>query len=424
MLELSKLLSIAQEEKKQHDRAEEIKDLDLTPLDYQLVRDNKDKRSIEFLEALIERIGLPNWVVQESTQRIARTENQTFGRVKDILVITGNTRRFFLRIFSDRVQKYFREQEFVNLTHITEVFAKVEDELKYVERCYIEEQEAQERERLRLEEIKLNEEKRRLSEIRERCRSEVVSVNENLRKKLKELAIASEKNRIVANKCIELVKGICSKEQDKSVKLMDVNIAQLPAQTAEFILKEKSIAFALLDNVCCKVEKITPDKATLSINPRDIYKCLNSSQQQISLSIPEVWFDIDFEENGIFVCTTNKSFEDWFPGGCEISEEVMINEDLLKFEDSSSGRQICIKRLYKSPLPSSELEKFIETINYTITNRIAHKTTVFSNINLFGTTYSISDKFLEFEFEKWTLTQIENTKNLSWKLLRDNPPSN
>jgi len=421
MLEISKLLSIAQEEKKQYDRAEEIKELDLTPLDYQLVRDNKDKRSIELLEAVIEKVCLPNWGVQESTQRIARTETQAIGRAKDILVITGNTKRFFIKVFNERISKFFREEEFVNLTKLTEVFAKVEDEIKYVENCYVKEQEAQERERLRLEEAAANEEKRRLFEIHEQCRKDVVAANEDFRNKLKEIALAIDEHQSVTHKCVEVIKNICIKEQDYPVKLMDVNISHLPTDIADLVRDQGSSTYTLLDNICCRIDRTSIDNATLSINPRDIYKCMVSSQELTSKDIPEIWFQLDIDENGVFACTTNNAFDDWFPAGGTLSEEVMINECISEIEGTFNNKQICIKRFYKNPLKSAELGKFIETLKYSITTKIVHRTSMLSNINFFGTRYSLSDKFLEFEIEKWTLSQIQNIKDLTWKILKDAP---
>jgi len=95
------LLNTAKNKFDAHQREEEIRYLDIDPEEYVMLRDDKNSIAFELLEAILEKLKIPNWEVDSATLRIVRISEASSGRKTWSLAITSDTRRFHLKVYRD-----------------------------------------------------------------------------------------------------------------------------------------------------------------------------------------------------------------------------------------------------------------------------------------------------------------------------------
>jgi hypothetical protein len=95
------LLNTARNNFVAHQREEEIQYLDIDPEEYVMLRDDKNPMGLELLKAILEKLKIPNWDVDEGTLRIVRISEAPGVRRNFSLAITSDTRRFHLKIYRD-----------------------------------------------------------------------------------------------------------------------------------------------------------------------------------------------------------------------------------------------------------------------------------------------------------------------------------
>jgi len=95
------LLSAAKNNFVAHQREEEIRNLDIDPEEYVMLRDDKSQMAIELLNAILEKLKISNWEVDEGTLRIVRISEGPSVRRNWSLAMTSDTRRFHLKVYRD-----------------------------------------------------------------------------------------------------------------------------------------------------------------------------------------------------------------------------------------------------------------------------------------------------------------------------------
>lgn len=140
MLEAAKLLEAA------HRRQQEILGLDLNPEEYMLLREDKSQLGLELLDAILEKMGNTEWVVDRSTHRLMRksTSNSSNGKFSRFgsqlngssqgqfsIGLTSNSKRFFLKVYRDYLE--LSEFDLVKSRFITDAIKVLDQKILSIE---------------------------------------------------------------------------------------------------------------------------------------------------------------------------------------------------------------------------------------------------------------------------------------------------
>jgi hypothetical protein len=98
---LNDLLNTARNKFAAHQREKEIRHLDIDPEEYVMLRDDKTPMAEELLSSILEKLNIPNWMVDEKTLRIVRISEAPGARRNWSLALTSDTRRFHLKVYRD-----------------------------------------------------------------------------------------------------------------------------------------------------------------------------------------------------------------------------------------------------------------------------------------------------------------------------------
>ena len=250
------LLNQARDNFVAHQREEEIRHLDLDPEEYVMLRDDKSPMAIELLKAILEKLNIPHWEVDEKTSRVARILESSGARKDWALSITSDTRRFHLKVYRD----FERELEDLDLVSSRGLCAAI----TFVEQTI---HDIRER-RIREAEI------RRLAAIEEEKRRQQQELK-NITAKIDEINIVCR--RLYSKKQNALRLG------DEFLKKCREYVAQKIIQTSQsqFSLPIEDIAavkpnfegrqFKIIDDVPCKLDEIN---SAIHVSNKFLIDCL------------------------------------------------------------------------------------------------------------------------------------------------------
>ena len=216
-------------------RDAELRDLDLTPEEYMLLRDDDQELGVDLLQAILEITNQSSWRVDNNTRRLCRIDEVQSGyKQSNRLAITSNSRQFFLRFFGDK-ETVLPDTIFATCTSIVEAISLVDcafEELRKGEIIRFAESAFK---RLRAYEDSIASLEDSLSKFQSEYNQRVDGFN-------KRIAMLVEK---FENKSM-----FCTTER----KTIAVNFS-VPQQTATKYLGEGRY-LALLDGVCCQLENL------------------------------------------------------------------------------------------------------------------------------------------------------------------------
>ena len=263
-MNIKDLLQQAQNQKAVFDREEELRNLDLSPEEYMLLREDSQQIGVEVLQAIAEKIGKEEWLVDPQTRRLCRTSAITTRYIQNrtrirttltasqfSLAITSNTKRFFIKLYRDFDE--FDEAILANAESLISCVQLIDDELKArVQRLEIQKQNL-------------------LEAHRNECKGLVAELNQLLTNTIDD----SNKKIIEAKNQHQNAIQLC-KELSKDCDQTRISIAksyQSLFDEDDIIFYENSY-YSEIDGVVCKLENRTGSTADLSVSLVDIYKCL------------------------------------------------------------------------------------------------------------------------------------------------------
>jgi hypothetical protein len=263
-MNIKDLLQQAQNQKAIFDREEELRNLDLTPEEYMLLREDSQHIGVEILQAIAEKVGREEWIVDPQTRRLCRTSSVTARTVQNrmrirstisatqfSLAITSNTKRFFIKLYRDFEE--FDEAILANADTLISCVQLIDDEL--------------EARVLRLEIQK----KRLLEAHRNECIGLVEELNQFLAATIdsanKEINDAKELHLNAIELCKEWAKDF------DNTRVLIAKSYQSLFDDEEIFHIEDSF-FSEIDGVVCKLENRTGSSADLTVSLIDIYKCI------------------------------------------------------------------------------------------------------------------------------------------------------
>lgn len=270
------LLNSAKSNFEAHQRAEEIRHLDIDPEEYVMLRDDKSPMGVDLLRAILEKLNLPNWEVDEGTTRIVRISETPGYRKAWSLALTSDTRRFHLKIYRD----FESDLQGVDLiasrgicSAIKFVEATIQDlyeqrireaELRRLALLEEEERRIQEEELYRLE--LLEEEKRRKEEELTKILAKVEHINKILHsihsKELKSFKLGEE----IIQKSVKYI-------ADKVDTLPQAEISVAVANLQETQEKFTDEQFKIIDNIPCTLNESAD---SIKISNKFIKHCINA----------------------------------------------------------------------------------------------------------------------------------------------------
>jgi hypothetical protein len=248
------LLSTARSNFAAQQREEEIKHLDIDPEEYVMLRDDKSEMAVELLYAIVEKLKIANWEVDEATSRIVRISEAQGTRKNWALAVTSDTRRFHLKVYRD----FEGELEEIDLAASRGICAAItfvektiqdirEEKIRQVEKRRLA---ALEVERVRKEEA-LAKIVEKVEEINQKCRS--IYFKEVGASKLGEELLISATDYIA-----------------KKVAVMAQAEVVFPAESAVRSKFEGKL-FRIIDNVPCKFNELA---ASITVSNSFIQDCI------------------------------------------------------------------------------------------------------------------------------------------------------
>lgn len=124
-MDLKSLLSEAKAAKTQHDREIEIANVDLTPEEYMLLREDDQHDGLSLLQAICEKLENSGWVVDSNTRRLCKRSVSSARPNQYSLALTSNSRQFFLKVYRDYDE--FPDDIFAKCATLTEAVTKTDD---------------------------------------------------------------------------------------------------------------------------------------------------------------------------------------------------------------------------------------------------------------------------------------------------------
>jgi hypothetical protein len=236
------LLNSAKSKFDAHQRAEEIRHLDIDPEEYVMLRDDKSPMAVELLKAILEKLNLSNWEVDERTSRIVRVSEIQGYRKNWSIALTSDTRRFHLKIYRD----FEGDLEGIDLVGSRGICAAISFVETAIQELYSK--------RIREVEIRrlaiIEEEKRRQKEELARIQAKVNHVNDTF------LSIYGKELS-----CFKLGEAIIDSAtryiSDKVDTLSQVEISLPIGNLQETIEKFAGEQFKIIDDVPCKLDEAT-----------------------------------------------------------------------------------------------------------------------------------------------------------------------
>jgi len=298
------LLNSARSNFEAHQRAEEIRHLDIDPEEYVMLRDDKSPMAVELLKAVLEKLNLPKWEVDEGTSRIVRISEVQGSRKNWSLALTSDTRRFHLKIYRD----FDADLEEIDLVACRGICAAI----NFVETTI---QELHER-RIREAEIRrialIKEEIRRKKEEFAKIQAKVEHVNKTF------LSIyAKELNSFKLGETI--IESAIRYISDKVDTLPHAEILLPAGNLQNTLIQFAGEQFKIIDNVPCKLDEAT---GAIRISNSFIKYCVNA-KNHIEPKCGELKFN-------------------------EETKELVIS-----FKDSN-GIQVGPQKVYREPASSRE----------------------------------------------------------------------
>lgn len=250
------LLNAARSNFAAHQREEEIKHLDIDPEEYVMLRDDKSPMAAELLKAILEKLKIPNWEVDEGTLRIVRISEAPSIRRNWSLAMTSDTRRFHLKVYRD----FEGELDEVDLASSRGICAAI----NFVETTIqdIRERKIREAEMRRLAAIEA--EKRRKQEELENILAKIEQANDKCRGLYsKELSAAKLGEEFLAS-AIEYI--------NHKVDMMPQAIVSLPVADIDAVKKQfGTLPFKIIDNVPCQLDT---ENSSLQVSNKFIKNCI------------------------------------------------------------------------------------------------------------------------------------------------------
>lgn len=271
------LLNSAKTNFEAHQRAEEIRHLDIDPEEYVMLRDDKSPMAVEVLKAILEKLNLPNWEVDEGTSRIVRISEAQGYRKNWSLALTSDTRRFHLKIYRD----FETDLEGVDLIASRGICAAI----SFVEATI---QELYER-RIREAEVRrlalLEEEKRRKEEELAKIRAKVEHVNRTFLSIYDKELSAFKLGEAIIDSAARYI-------SDKVDALPQAEISLPTGNLQEARERFAGEQFKIIDNVPCKLDEET---GSIKISNSFIKHCI-SAKNHIEPKCGELQFNEETQE--------------------------------------------------------------------------------------------------------------------------------
>lgn len=250
------LLNTARSNFAAHQREEEIKHLDIDPEEYVMLRDDKSPMAAELLRAILEKLKIPNWEVDEGTLRIVRISEVPGIRRNWSLAMTSDTRRFHLKVYRD----FEGELDEVDLASSRGICAAI----NFVEKTIqdIRERKIREAEMRRLAAIEA--ENRRKQEELESILAKIDLANEKCRSLYsKELSAAKLGEELLAS-AIEYI--------NHKVDIMPQAMVSLPVADITAVKNQfGTLQFKIIDNVPCQLDL---EHSSLQVSNKFIKNCI------------------------------------------------------------------------------------------------------------------------------------------------------
>lgn len=288
------LLNAARNNFAAHQREEEIRHLDIDPEEYVMLRDDKTPMAAELLRAILEKLKIPNWEVDDGTLRIVRISETPSVRKNWSLAMTSDTRRFHLKVYRD----FEGELDEIDLASSRGLCAAI----GFVEQTIhdIRERKIQEAEMQRLAAIE--EERRRRQEEFENVIATVDQINEIHRNRyLKELSAAKLGEEMLSS---------AGEYIGYKVDAMQQAQITLPAGDDIVSMQRKfdGKQFRIIDNVPCEFDETN---SMINVSNRFIKSCIEG-KNFISPSLSVVKYEP--ETRSLIQSTAEKSgvhFDDY-----------------------------------------------------------------------------------------------------------------
>jgi hypothetical protein len=250
------LLNTARSNFATHQREEEIKHLDIDPEEYVMLRDDKSPMAAELLKAILEKLKIPNWEVDEGTLRIVRISEAPGLRKNWSLAMTSDTRRFHLKVYRD-FEGELDEVDLASSRGICAAIAFVEQTIHDIRLRKIREAEIRKLAAIEAEKQRKQEELEniltKVDQINERCRS--LYSKELNAAKLGEELLASATEYI-----------------NHKVDLMPKALVSLPVSDINSIKSQFGESqFKIIDRVPCQFDE---QKSLLHVSNLFIKKCI------------------------------------------------------------------------------------------------------------------------------------------------------
>ncbi len=251
------LLNAARSNFAAHQREEEIRHLDIDPEEYVMLRDDKTPMAAELLRAILEKLKIPNWEVDDGTLRIVRISETHSLRKNWSLAMTSDTRRFHLKVYRD----FEGELDEIDLASSRGLCAAI----SFVEQTIhdIRERKIREAEMRRL--AALEEERRRRQEELENIISTVDQINEIHRNQyLKELSAAKLGEELLSSATEYIAYKVDAMQQTQIALPTGDDISSVQR-------KFDGKQFKIIDNVPCEFDEAN---SVINVSNRFIKSCI------------------------------------------------------------------------------------------------------------------------------------------------------
>jgi hypothetical protein len=252
------ILNTARTNFEAHKREEEIRHLDIDPEEYVMLRDDKSPIAVELLSAILEKLKLTNWEVDEGTLRIVRISESPSVRKNWSLAMTSDTRRFHLKVYRD----FEGELDEIDLASSRGICAAI----RFVEQTIVEIRERKVREEEMRRLIALEEEHRRREEELAKINAKIKQINEDCKASYMKEISAFKLGEELLSSAINYISLKVSK-LDQTEIIMPVEV-----ENEEINHRFNENKYGILDFVPCKLEE---ENSSISISNAFINHCIN-----------------------------------------------------------------------------------------------------------------------------------------------------
>ncbi|NQW58395.1 MAG: hypothetical protein HQ456_06765 [Polynucleobacter sp.] len=382
---LKNLLDQAKAKKAAHIRLLQIESLELTPEEYMLVREDKNRLGLELMYSILEKIPDCGWTVDDSTFRFIRTSKSEMGRgfqrASFSIALTSGTKRFFIKAFRDYPE--LSEFDLIKFPTITLAINAINDEIDNIENRKIIAEERRRQEAIlveqqrqvviaRLEQEEVEAVKQELSEIRER----LLLIKEVEKKSVEESNLQSIRiNKILDDFCSNL-----SIEEH----VIYLEMSELPQKE-----------YQIIDDIPCRTTLDENKFLVTSISASHIKGCIDI-RGILQEGACRCDYDVNSNVLGFSCSPTNNS----------------ILADVLKdFDGVSSSSRIVSIRFLKSVNLSTQLHK----INVIIRDSMDKFLIVRSGVSVLDKSYiDVSDSDISLVIRERVEHYVENVNTIIW----------